>query len=735
MSNPAPTVEQEQPTEIVRLHTLAPIDDLKPEDANFKAYYNQLNSIFSDPTLHNIAVIGNRGSGKSSILRSYDRNRPDKVGDFLFISLIDFENQNQSSDKPAAASAEDAPGNAGDPKKNPAANKPEAGKAQKLEYSLLCQILARCTAGDLEGSSLSPIPTVPPSMAQLPRYLVFLFLISFPLIFHEPFGALLGVMGIPETGRVVLRGLVLALLCGTLCIGMSWLAEALLPRLRLQKFTLKGTHSQAELALDSGKHCLDQFKFELIYILSRMSDKIGCTVVFEDMERLDSGVCIELMTKLRELNTLLNTHRQTLDPALSQKPIRFIYAMSDEVFDAETRTKFFDYIMPVVPALNATNAEQILKNRLHDTKTKLDNDSMRALLPVIAPHLTDYRTLRSVLGEFEMLQHIYAASIDDLEEYTIVDKDNSRLLALAVYKVLFPKEYHSAFTDTGNAILPLPSTDQYKPSLAAMAKELFDGGYLDNTTLRMIGYSEAQIKDQWWDILMRGDFGAKSSLLFRFLHTASPDEKAFRDVVKAVVEKGNIFDFEDCIDIAEWIGFFYFQEPDVILEQFVACTPNDYSPHALINHLVCLNQFPDMQLARAAVKIGLKRISDSMVAYLGSLDLEANYTDNPFLAEEWSYGPHIKILCQLLGSRRELLPPELLSRKIGAKSLAEHIHNYHNRRRATKEPIHLAMEEKIMSSPNPPKDYMPLNSHASDFDILCLKEYDRILRQTDGSAP
>lgn len=54
-----------------KLLSLAPTDALDPQkDQDFKAYNDHLSAVFSDGSLRNIAMIGNRGSGKSSILRS-----------------------------------------------------------------------------------------------------------------------------------------------------------------------------------------------------------------------------------------------------------------------------------------------------------------------------------------------------------------------------------------------------------------------------------------------------------------------------------------------------------------------------------------------------------------------------------------------------------------------------------------------------------------------------------------
>lgn len=72
--------------------SLAPNDELA-KDKHFLVYRDYLENAFSNPQIKNIALSGNWGAGKSSILRSFDKyiNKGDEK--FLFISLIDFENQ------------------------------------------------------------------------------------------------------------------------------------------------------------------------------------------------------------------------------------------------------------------------------------------------------------------------------------------------------------------------------------------------------------------------------------------------------------------------------------------------------------------------------------------------------------------------------------------------------------------------------------------------------------------
>ena len=56
-------------------------------------------------------------------------------------------------------------------------------------------------------------------------------------------------------------------------------------------------------------------------------------VFFEDLDRLNNA---EIFVKLRELNILLNN-----DEAI-KKPVKFVYAVRDDIFSDKDRTKFFE---------------------------------------------------------------------------------------------------------------------------------------------------------------------------------------------------------------------------------------------------------------------------------------------------------------------------------------------------------------------------------------------------------
>ena len=74
-------------------------------------------------------------------------------------------------------------------------------------------------------------------------------------------------------------------------------------------------------------------------------------VIFEDIDRFDD---IRIFTKLREINLLLNN-----SPLIAErkKPIRFIYALREDIFGDETeKTKFFDFVIPIIPRINASTS-------------------------------------------------------------------------------------------------------------------------------------------------------------------------------------------------------------------------------------------------------------------------------------------------------------------------------------------------------------------------------------------
>ncbi|WP_337960068.1 hypothetical protein [Leuconostoc mesenteroides] len=56
----------------------------------------------------------------------------------------------------------------------------------------------------------------------------------------------------------------------------------------------------------------------------------------------------------------------------------FLYLLKDDMFDSKDRKKFFDFIIPVLPVINASNPYEKLKEIL-ESSGKFDNGRLQEL--------------------------------------------------------------------------------------------------------------------------------------------------------------------------------------------------------------------------------------------------------------------------------------------------------------------------------------------------------------------
>lgn len=170
----------------------------------------------------------------------------------------------------------------------------------------------------------------------------------------------------------------------------------------------------ASIKLDKGVDSyFDQYLDEIVYLFEKSEVEL---VVFEDLDRFESP---EIFDSLREMNQILNN-----DPEIARKRvIRFIYAISDAVFDdqcvgssahqsgnnndcddhhkrteAFARAKFFDLIVPVVPFANPANSYQMARRTLGDKITQIEG--IGDLLEDVARYIPDQRTWITIRNDF-----------------------------------------------------------------------------------------------------------------------------------------------------------------------------------------------------------------------------------------------------------------------------------------------------------------------------------------------
>ena len=159
------------------------------------------------------------------------------------------------------------------------------------------------------------------------------------------------------------------------------------------------------------------------------------TVFFEDLDRLDDP---KIFVHLRELNNLLNN-----DDAIKNKPIVFVYAVRDDIFSKEDRTKFFDFIIPIIPVINATNSGEILLQRLTEAKNNgIEHDISQGFVLDISPFISDMRILQNIYNEFV----VYKKTLRTSQELNLSDE---QMLAIIVVKNLYPSDFADLQNEKG----------------------------------------------------------------------------------------------------------------------------------------------------------------------------------------------------------------------------------------------------------------------------------------------
>ena len=205
-----------------------------------------------------------------------------------------------------------------------------------------------------------------------------------------------------------------------------------LHQIRSVKVEAKGV--KLEASKDAEVSVFNRYLDEIVYIIQ--SNKYDY-ILFEDLDRLDNSD--RLFLKIRELNMLINES----ETFKSQKRVvRFIYAIRDDVFTRELRTKCFDYIVAVVPVVDHYNVTDYL---IKQYKSKgLSKTVDTPVLEQLLSRVAGLRELKNIVNEYTLFQK-------SLKTHLSGDDENyeQKLLAAIVYKNLFPQDFAKAYLKQG----------------------------------------------------------------------------------------------------------------------------------------------------------------------------------------------------------------------------------------------------------------------------------------------
>ena len=164
----------------------------------------------------------------------------------------------------------------------------------------------------------------------------------------------------------------------------------------------------------------DQEWREIIYIISYSEKKY---IIFEDLDRLEN---YEILSKLKDLLLTLNSQKD-------QEKIKFIYVISDEVFEKEEeKTKFFDLIIPIIPVSN-------LQNRILIWYKSLDPDNIpdKGLIYSVSKSIFDVRFIKNISNEYNVFLKLNDNFINNPTKIEVLNA----LFSLIILKNIFTDEF------------------------------------------------------------------------------------------------------------------------------------------------------------------------------------------------------------------------------------------------------------------------------------------------------
>ncbi|HFK0940356.1 TPA: hypothetical protein ACGXS8_002469, partial [Listeria monocytogenes] len=390
----------------------------KKEDIkNYNTYKEALDYCFTpENNINNIGVIGDYGTGKSTIIGTYVKNEVNEEKyDVINVSLLTLEDNSTDSLVLLKNIIKQIVQN---PKK-------------KLRYNIV-----KFREDQLNAKSIGVILS-----SILMMILIFFADSNF-------------IMQVPWLNNILSWGIPIeifrTLKYFSLIIIVIFLIIYLYPRLfsgfKIKKFNFTSAFN-AELSNSTETIANEEFDYleYLIYLLERK--KKSLVLIIEDIDRHEN---LKIFQQLREVNNLLNGKNDKVS-------YKFIYAVGNTLFSEHSKkdkvnirevyqsnfksnvTKFFDFVVNVTPVMDNQNSYEFIKENFPQI---LSDDSVADEdLFMVSQYIDSPRVLIDVVNDYQIMKdmHVDKTEFNDL-----------KLLYFAILKSKFYNFYdliHEVFAD------------------------------------------------------------------------------------------------------------------------------------------------------------------------------------------------------------------------------------------------------------------------------------------------
>lgn len=365
-------------------------EKLSPKIDIENKYFEEIDWAVENKEITNIALGGPYGAGKSSIIKSYmDKRREHK---YLNISLAYFSNEATET------------------------------STINIEENILKQMFYRVKHNKVPYSRYKRIKNTKLTSKLCVLLLSTLSIFSGVSIFNPKFIKSMNgnIKTLNSTYSNLKLGdiytIVFALTTSILIIKFIHFINT---NIKLTKISTKISQSSIEFgSADDDRSIFNKNIDEILYFFEANKYNI---VVFEDIDRFDN---IDIFVKLRELNELINNCEQI------KRKVTFIYAMKEDMFkDGKERTKFFDFIIPIIPVINSSNSIDIISKKLK--KHNLYECLEKNFINDITIYIDDMRILINIYNEFIMYK----------DKLCNINLNMNNLFGIIVYKNIYPDDF------------------------------------------------------------------------------------------------------------------------------------------------------------------------------------------------------------------------------------------------------------------------------------------------------
>lgn len=378
---------------------LTPTDTVKME-----VYEEAFKYIFENTDIKNVAIAGPYSAGKSSLLESYKKKHNNKK--FLHISLAHFEDVSGQNDRDNVKDTETV-----------------------LEGKILNQLIQQIKVENIPQTNFRVKRTVNNAKCVTFSLGTVIFLLA---ILHLKYfkawscwiasltdsclKTLLQKFANPYS--LIFSGILATVILG---LGVYQIIKTQKNKNIFRKLSVQG--NEIEIFGEEENSYFDKYLNEVLYLFENSGVDV---IVFEDLDRFDNNKIFE---RLREINILSNIRLQNRKEKKPVEPLRFFYLLRDDIFVNKDRTKFFDFILPVVPVLDSSNAYDQIKEHFEKGGifTVFDDKFLRGL----SLYIDDMRVLKNIYNEFM----VYYNKLNTIE------LNPNKMLAMVTYKNIFPRDF------------------------------------------------------------------------------------------------------------------------------------------------------------------------------------------------------------------------------------------------------------------------------------------------------